>query len=1010
MLMRYRYSFIGLLIACLSLWGATSASAQQVDYTLSGEVTDGETGGPLPGANVSIRGTRFGSISSPEGTFSFTARLVPGTYEIRYTFVGFRTETQTVTLGDEERVTLEPVEMRPDVLGIDEVVVTGTGLPTERRELGNAIATVDAQDLEDSPSISLDRALQGRVAGAQVQQNSGNPAGGISVRLRGTSTVLGDAQPLYIIDGVIINNDSPELLLLGGGAQNRLVDINPQDIERIEVVKGAAAAALYGSRANNGVIEIFTKRGQQGAPRVSFATRVQTEAVRRTLDVNMARNDDGQFIDNAGNVLPADEGRFDFQDFIFQRAWGTEQNLSVSGGSETTTYALSGAHFVNQGIVDGNDFRRLNARVRVEQQLTDWAVLSSSASFAQSTTADIPNGGLNSNYGALTGFIFGPNTFDPRPNELGQFPDEGILANPLEVQRRYDFDQSTNRFIGSAQLDLTPTDNLSINYVLGLDQSDQEATAFIPRGTSAPGLGEGFSRRAERSVLQVNNNLNVQYETALSSRIASTTLLGGTLQYDETDVFSAESQTLSPVSQVVQSGTTSRVFGETRAERAIAGVFIQQKLGVVDRLFLTGALRMDASSVFGVDERLQFYPKASAAYVVSDEAFWQNSSLGRTVGHFKLRSSIGWSGGLTAIGPFDRFTNFSPQSYIGQPGLQPSAQLGALNVRPERQREIEVGVDAGLFDRRLSIEATYYTQNTTDLLLNRSVAPTTGFLNRLQNIGTLRNDGFELMVTAVPLNQERLRWTSSFIFNTNSNEVSGIEEDVLIFPNSFGLTGAVNGESIGVFFGSAFERDESGNVLDQNGNILDRDSDGLYRLRTGAPQEAGDGVPARAAENQIIGDPTPDFTASWTNEFVIAKNLRLRAQIDAVYGQDVFNFTRRLAALFVFGTLEDYERELEGDLPSGYTGTTFNIFEHWVEDGSFIKLRELSLSYTLFPTQLPVESIRLNLAARNLFSIDSYSGYDPEVNVGGQRTTTRNFDFVEVPIPRSFSLGATLNF
>jgi outer membrane receptor protein involved in Fe transport len=461
---------------------------------------------------------------------------------------------------------------------------------------------------------------------------------------------------------------------------------------------------------------------------------------------------------------------------------------------------------------------------------------------------------------------------------------------------------------------------------------------------------------------------------------------------------------------VVQSGTTSRVFGETRAERAIAGVFIQQKLGFVDRLFLTGALRMDASSVFGVDERLQFYPKASAAYVVSDEAFWQNSRLGRTLGHFKLRSSIGWSGGLTAIGPFDRFTNFGPQSYIGQPGLQPSAQLGALNVRPERQRELEVGVDAGLFDRRLSIEATYYNQNTTDLLLNRSVAPTTGFLNRLQNIGTLRNTGFELMVTAVPLNQERVRWTSSFIFNTNSNEVSGIEEDVLIFPSSFGLTGAVNGESIGVFFGSAFERDESGNVLDQNGNILDRDGDGLYRLRTGTPQEAGDGVPARAAENQIIGDPTPDFTASWTNEFVIAQNLRLRAQIDAVYGQDVFNFTRRLAALSAFGTLEDYQRELEGDLPSGYTGTTFNIFEHWVEDGSFIKLRELSLSYTLFPTQLPVESIRLNLAARNLFSIDSYSGYDPEVNVGGQRTTTRNFDFVEVPIPRSFSLGATLNF
>ena len=1010
MIMRHRYLLVGLLTACFLLWGTTPATAQERTYTLSGEIIDGETGGPLPGANVSIRGTRFGTIASPEGTFSFTARLAPGAYEVRYTFVGFRTERQTVTLGEADEVVLETIEMNPDILGIDEVVVTGTGLPTERRELGNAIATIDARDLEDSPSVSLDRALQGRIAGAQVQQNSGNPAGGISVRLRGTSTVLGDAQPLYIVDGVIINNDSPELLLLGGGAQNRLVDINPQDIERIEVVKGAAAAALYGSRANNGVIEIFTKRGQQGAPRIAFTSRVQTEAVRRTLDVNMARNEDGAFIDNAGNVLPEDGGRFDFQDFIFQRAWGTEQNLSISGGSETTTYAISGGHFVNQGIVDGNDFRRLNGRVRLEQRLADWATLSGSASFARSTTTDIPNGGLNSNYGALTGFIFGPNTFDPRPNELGQFPNAGVLANPLEVQQRYDFDQSTNRFLGSARLNLTPTDNLSISYVLGLDESEQSATAFIPRGTSAPGLGEGFTRRAERSVLQVNNDLNIQYRTALSPAIESTTLLGGTLQYDETTVFSAESQTLSPVSRVVQSGTTSRVFGESRGERAIAGLFVQQKLGFGERLFLTGALRMDASSVFGEDERLQFYPKTSAAYVISDEAFWQNTSLGRTLEHFKLRSSIGWSGGLTAIGPFDRFTNFGPQSYIGQPGLQPSAQLGALDVRPERQREVEVGIDAGLFDRRLSIEATYYNQNTTDLLLNRSVAPTSGFLNRLQNIGTLRNEGLELMIMAVPVNRENLRWTSTFIFDTNRNEVSGIEEDVLIFPDSFGLTGAVNGEPIGVFFGSAFERDANGNVLDRNGNILQRDSDGLYRLATGTPQEAGDGVPAQAVGNQIIGDPTPDFTASWTNEFEIAQNLRLRAQIDAVYGQDVFNFTRRLAALSAFGTLKDYQRELEGDLPAGYTGSAFGIFEHWVEDGSFIKLRELSLSYTLFPSQLPVESIRLNVAARNLFSIDTYSGYDPEVNVGGQRTTTRNFDFVEVPIPRSFSLGATLNF
>jgi TonB-linked SusC/RagA family outer membrane protein len=989
------------------------AWAQAQSYTLEGRVIEADTDRALPGANVQVEATTFGTATREDGGFSLSVRLAPGTYTLRVSFVGYRTEQQSITLDDQQTVSVGTVALEPGVAGLEEVVVTGTGGPTERRQLGNAISSVDAQELEEAPSSSTLQSLQGKIAGAQIQQNSGNPAGGISVRLRGTSTVLGSADPLFVIDGVIVSNDSPELILLGGGSQNRLVDINPNDIARIEVVKGAAAAALYGSRANNGVVQIFTKKGQQGAPRVTFSTRIQTDAVRKTLDVNRAQNDQGQFIDNAGDPLPEGQQRWDWQDFIFDRAFGTEQYLSIAGGSGETRYFTSGSHFVNEGIVEGNRFRRINGYARVQQTVADWINLTAGARFVRSRSDDVPNGGLNSNYGSLTGFIFGPNTFDPRP-EGGEYPNQGTLANPIEVIDRYDFTQETQRFIGDVQLDLVPTENLSINYILGLDTYDQVAKAFIPRGTSAPGFGTGFSRRAEQSLFQLNNDLTIRYQRPIWSGIESTTLVGATLQYESNESFNAQSQDLAPISEVVQSGTASRAFGEFRGETVIYGIFGQQSFGVADRFFLTGAARFDASSSFSEDNRWQFYPKVSSSYVLSEHTFWQDA-VGDVIPSFRLRASLGFSGGLTAIGPFTRFTNYGVQPFNGNPGLQPSNQLGAIEVVPERQREIEVGTDFSLLSDRVSVELTYYNQHTTDLLLSRTIAPTTGFGSQLANIGTMDNTGIELRLQGIPVARDPFRWTSTVTYTRNRNEVSGIpqqggEEATIIFGSSFGLVAARNDEPIGVFFGDAFERNEEGDVVDVNGNPLERGGDGYWRLQDGTPSEEGDGVPAEAAEDRIIGDPNPDFTASWINRFELGRNLSIRAQFDAVVGQDVFNFTRRLAALSVFGTLEDYERELEGDLPSGYNAAVFGIFENWVEEGSFIKLREVAVNYTLSTPQLPFENVRFNLAGRNLFSIDDYSGYDPEINVAGQRTAVRNFDFVEVPIPRSFTLGATLTF
>lgn len=970
--------------------------AQSTQYTITGTIVDAKTGEPLAGANIQFENLVIGTSAGPDGQFELTATLEPGEYMLNVTFIGFKRNQQPLALGDDTEVSLGQIALEEDIIGTEELVITGASALTSKKQFGNSISTVNAEELESTGATQIDQALAGKIAGAYIQQNSGDPAGGISVRLRGTSTFLGQASPLYIVDGVIVNNDSPELIDVGGTATNRLVDINPEDIARIEVVKGAAAAALYGSRANNGVVQIFTKQGQKGQTNITFSSEVNIDKIRKTLDVNMATNDDGEFLDNSGNLLMVTDPetgemvpgrRYDLQDEIFRTAVGTDQYLSISGGSGDTRFFMSGSYKNNQGIVDGSNFKRATARLNLDQTLSNWADISVNLNYSNSRSREVPNGGLNSSYGALTGFIFGPNTFNPFPDpETGDYPG-GALANPLEVIEKYDFNQEVNRIIGSAQLTLLPYEGLSIDHTLGIDTYSQVATAFIPANTTAPGLTSGFGRRSEREFFQMNNDLNIRYQRSLLHSLESTTLVGGTLQYENIATIGLQAENFVLGVETVDGGADFVQPGESRSEIVIYGAFAQQTFGFKDRYFITGAGRFDASSVFGETERWQFFPKLSGSYVISQEPFWEKSFLNDVFDNFKLRASIGASGGQTAIGAFDRFNLFAPASVNGRKAVLPFTQRGALDVKPERQQEIELGFDASMLSDRLAVEFTWYDQHTDDLLLFRTIAPSTGYLSQLGNFGELDNTGVELLLTAVPVNTSKVQWSSTITFAANENKVSGIEGGTLIIPESFGQVAAINGEPLGVFYSDAFERDANGDIVyDDNG------------------------LPVEAEGDHIIGDPNPDWTGSFINDVSVGRSWNFRAQFDVSYGNDVFNFTERLGSLSAFGTLYTYEKELEGELPAGYNLRVFGIFENWVEDGSYLKLRELSASYTFFPESFGFRSIRLSLIGRNLFSIDGYNGYDPETNVGGQRTAVRGFDFVQVPIPRSIIMGVTANF
>ncbi len=1002
---------------CLLPLGALALQAQTRAYKISGSVKDAK--GALRGVVVRIDKTNFGGVSGADGAYVINANLAPGKYTVVVAAINYKQFRRQITLGDDSSVSLD-VKLDEDVTRMDEVVVTSTSAASSRKTLGNSIGAVNAKDVQNTGANAIDAAMAGKIAGVQIQQNSGNPAGGVSVRLRGTNTFSGSADPLYIVDGVIINNDSREVLDLGGYAQNRLVDINPNDIERIEVLKGAAAAAIYGARANNGVVQIFTKRGAVGAPTVTFSTRVNTDDLRQKIAWNQEplRVIGGVVVDRNPDGTPVQ--RYDLQELIFRRAWGIDNHISVAGGSQGTKYFLSANQTANEGIVRGSSFNRAGARLRVEQVLSENLTASVGVNYTNSSSREVPNGGLNEPYGALTGFIFAQNNIDPRPRD-GVYPQLSPPAvvtrtNPLEAIDRFDFTNNTSRFIGDFQLNYTPIQGLNVNYTLGFDTYSQIGSGLIPRNTTTPGYPGGIARRGIYNVAQINNDVNIVYAADLSETIKSTTQLGGTMQYERRELVRVQSEQLSPVTSVASSGAIGQNLLDSREELALYGAFLQQSFDINGTFFLTGAIRMDASSVFGPENRFQFFPKVSGSALVSE--FWKESELAKIIPVAKLRGAWGQSGGLTAIGPYTRFTNYAPVNYSGIPGLIVPTQLGSTAVRPERQTELEVGADLAFLENRIGIEFSYYDKVTNDLLLNRTLAPSTGFTNFLTNVGVLTSRGIELLVRAVPVQTDDFKWTITGIYNQNRSVISGVEGGFLQITDGFGQVAVVNGQQLGVFRTFYGARNPDGSYLLNAAGFPQRERGVLNPDGSVTTQRDANGQPSGIQLQKVVGDPNPDFTLSFINEFVIGK-LSLRVQIDGMYGQDVFNFTRRVGVSQNYGGLAAYGVELrdnfptrrQGGVPLGWNQALFGLLGDFVEDGSFTRLREVAVSYEITPENfLNIRTARLTLAGRNLFLLTNYSGWDPEVNTGGQRTAVRGFDFVEVPLPRSFSFGLQLTF
>lgn len=1031
------------LLFLVLLTGTLSAQIAAGQVRISGSVT-GPDGKGLPGITVQVKTTSQGTATDAEGKYNLNAVLKPGAYILRFSSVGFGTREVPLQVGDATTYTVS-TSLKEDALGLDEIVVTGTSEGTTRKQLGSYISTVKSDQLTKGATGNALAALQGKTAGAQISQNSGDPAGGISVKLRGTNTILGSTDPLYIVDGIIVNNatnrvtntsnsyDGPGGAINGGNnfvgtlGQSRMVDINPADIERIEVLNGAAAAAIYGSRANAGVIQIFTKRGSSGAPVVSFSTNFNVNQLRKKLKVNRAPIKFGGSVDTQTQDIldpslttTTPVTRYDYQDYIFRTGVGTDNNVSVSGGKDKTKYYASASYMYNQGIIKNTDFQRYAFRINLDQTLNDKLSFRAGLNYVNSGANEKPDG--NSFYSPINSITILGNFHDIFARDaVGNLKAVGERGrvNPVSVIEDLKQKQETNRVLANAGLKYRPIKNLTLDYNLGIDNYSQRGSTFMPPyaynvsnaffggGPTLDATQNGYASAATDLFFQINHEINATYNWDITSDLTSTTQVGYSQQYEKNQYTLAQGRGLAPFVETVNSASTILPSADSRTEISISGAYIQENLKYKNQLFLTGALRMDGSSVFGEKERNQLYVKASGSYVLSEADYWKNASINNWWNLMKLRVAYGESGNLTAIGAYERFNSYLTNAFNGKISLTGSPTLANLAMGPEGQKELELGTDMTFADNRISLQFNYYIKKVQDLLINRIVAPTTGYSNYRNNLGSLENKGFEVVLNLVPVRNKDFQWNATAIFNRNRNKAVKIGQALTLFNTNGGAPVAIlEGYPIGVFYGTFFARDANGNILTNKAGIPQLEKGIQNNALSYTPQRDADGLPTGTTLRRIIGDPNPDFTASLTNEFSY-KKLNVRIQLDAVRGNDVFNADFKTRQGVGNGTVA--EQEDLGQLPRGYIAGVYNTEEWRIDNGSFIKLREVYLGYSLGRIK-GFSDLTFSLSGRNLISWDKYKGYDPEINAAGQSAILRGIDFGAVPAPRTFSVGIAAKF
>ena len=1008
-------AFFGL---CLML---STAYAQQ---TITGQVVD-VNDEPLAGATVIVDGTDRGASTDVDGQFTLQASP-DETLIVR--FVGY--QSQEILVGDQTEFT---ITLRVDDQLLDDVVVIGYGVQ-ERSDLTGSIASVSGDQIANQPVASLDGALQGRASGVFVSTPSGTPGAGITMNIRGQTSISGSSEPLYVIDGVPIISEDLSGLFSGGQATNSLADLNPNDIESIEILKDASATAIYGSRGANGVVLISTKRGEAGQSNIGFSMYTGFQQVTNKIDMHSsqeflelmndaARQDNRDLGTDYSDTHVSDIWGFDpnddnlqntvWYDEIFRTAPISNYELNASGGTESTRYFTSLSYFDQEGTQLGTGFERISGRLNLDTEVTDWLNFGANVTLNRTLQDRVIND--NSLYGVVINSLAG-DPLMPVFEEDGSYADPfsyfgwWMLDNPVLIAEEYQRFTNTTRGIGTLFGVASISDQLSFRTSLNIDYTSLEDEAYTPiisrESQDAQRNGFGTFGTTQDFTWLIENYLS--YSNTFGDRHNVNGVLGTSFQQSNRDFSSINAQgfpsdqflKLSVASQVTSASTSGTSWG-------LASYFFRGNYTFDDRYLFTATGRVDGSSRFGENFRYGFFPSGSFAWRMTNESFMQNQTI---FSELKPRISYGITGNQDGIGNFASRGLFGVSDYRATPTLVPT-QLSNANLTWESTKQLDVGIDIGLFDDRINMSADYFVKNTEDLLLNRLIPGISGFSSVTDNIGRVENRGFEFDVRGVILAESDFSWTSSFNISFIRNEVKELEVNNQVLSDSHILA---EGQPIGTFYLIDHEGvdPETGNML-----WIDENEDGVI--------DSGD--------RRIVGNAQPDFYGGFGNNFTY-RGFDLNVLFQFTYGNDVFNHSRasyenlgwsRIGIPGIFPLPDGNNHSLADDRwmePGDVTDipraslTNKNWREYstrWLEDGSYLRLKTLTLGYNFSPDftqRLGMRNMRIYTQGQNLLTFTNYTGLDPEVNQNARNPLLAGSDFGTLPQSRTISFGINLEF
>ncbi|MBW7467629.1 TonB-linked SusC/RagA family outer membrane protein [Pontibacter aydingkolensis] len=1024
----------GLLLSFLMFFVLVSGAWAQAQ-TVTGRVTSAANGQALPGVTVLEKGTTNGVTTGVDGDFRLN---VQPNATLVFRFIGMTTQEVPVSGRSTINIALEA-----DQKLLKEVVVVGYGTQ-ERREVTGATAKVTSETIQDLPVVGVDQALQGRAAGVQISQNSGTPGAGISVRVRGSSSISASNQPLYVVDGVPLTSGDYSQLGYGGQSVNAISDLNPNDIESIDVLKDASAAAIYGSRAANGVVLITTKRGSARKTQINFNAYTGTQSMWKKPDfLNAAeyreimaeayRADAGpldfpangdfdDFIDWYYGGIDFEPTDTDWIDAVTRDAGINNFEISLSGGDAKTRYYLSGSYFDQKGIVIGSQYERYSTRLNLDHQANDRLTIGTSVQLSRSDNNRIVSD--NTLYGpfanSLAASPIWPIYYDEATKQYTR--PNYFYTNPVAEGTENDDITQNLRAIGNAFARYTILPGLDFQVKGGIDALNVDERRYTPTnypGSFATSVG-GSATNATATVTKVLLESTASYNKTFNDVHSISGVIGASTEQDRrksafvTGVgFPGERFRYVASAARVNSGSNEVI------ESALLSYFGRVNYNYNDRYLLGVNFRADGSTRFGEKNRFGYFPSVSAGWRVIEEEFMSGLDF---MSELKLRASYGITGNQS-FGDFAYRALYAGSNYLDQPGIG-LIQIPNPDLKWEETQQFNVGADIGFFNNRLNIAADYYIKKTEDLLFNRPIPTQNGFGSYQSNIGSIENKGFELAINTVNIDNRDngFSWTTDFNIAFNRNKVLELYEGQDIFYG-FGGNSLVlrEGEPIGTFYGFL--------------------TDGVYSTTAEIPASIqaqgtqagdvrfvdvnGDGV-ITDDDLTIIGSAQPKYVGGLTNNFRF-KGFDLNIFLQFSQGNDIANPAHQYQQHLGNDFLDDNMLALvknrwqkEGDVTDVPRATVLDLNNNnrsnssrFIYDGSYLRFKNVILGYTL-PTSITerakMRSVRIYAQAQNLFTFTDYPGFDPEVNFAGTSNTTLGVDFYTFPQTRTITFGVNVGF